>query len=166
MVRVDSPPSKIIKGAVAGLLATLPMTLFMRAAWRMLPRREQYALPPRLITRKLTKKAGVDSKLDAQELTWLTLTLHFLFGAAAGSLYGVVEERVPLNESTKGSLWGLAVWSGSYLGWLPAFEILPPATVHPWRRNLLMIVAHLVWGIALGLFTRVMNARRTYIDLK
>jgi uncharacterized membrane protein YagU involved in acid resistance len=108
----------------------------------------------------------VDEKLDADELTWLTLTLHFLFGAATGSLYGVIEPSVRLNESVKGSLMGLAVWSGSYLGWIPAFHILPPATQHPWRRNVLMIVAHLVWGVALGIFTRIMSTRRSYIDLE
>jgi uncharacterized membrane protein YagU involved in acid resistance len=165
MVRVDSPSQKILKGAVAGLLATLPMTIFMRAAWRMLPRREKYPLPPRLITRTLTKETGVDSKLDADQLTWLTLTFHFLFGAVAGSLYGALEQRVPIDENTKGSLMGLAVWSGSYLGWIPALGILPPATVQPWRRNLLMIIAHLIWGISLGILMRIMNARRTYIDL-
>jgi len=166
MARFNSPFQNLVKGALAGLLATLPMTIFMRSAWRMLPRREKYPLPPRLITRRLTKETGVDEKLDANELTWLTLTLHFLFGAATGSLYGVLEPRVPLNETVKGSLMGLAVWSGSYLGWLPAFHILPPATQHPWRRNVLMIAAHLVWGIALGIFTRIMSAHRSYIDLE
>ena len=162
----NSPYKQLIKGAVAGLVATVPMTIFMRSAWRMLPRREKYPLPPRLITRRLTKETGIDPKLDADQLTWLTLTLHFLFGAAAGSVYGVIEPRVPLDETVKGSLMGVAVWSGSYLGWIPAFHILPPATEHPWRRNVLMIVAHLVWGIALGLATRIMNARRSYIDLR
>ena len=166
MRQINSPFDQLIKGAIAGLLATVPMTIFMRSAWRLLPKREKYPLPPRLITRRLTKETGVDDQLDADQLTWLTLTLHFLFGAATGALYGVIESRVPLNENIKGSLMGMAVWSGSYLGWIPAFHILPPATEHPWRRNLLMILAHLVWGIALGLATRIMNARRSYIDLK
>jgi uncharacterized membrane protein YagU involved in acid resistance len=166
MRQINSPFDQLIKGAIAGLLATVPMTIFMRSAWRLLPKHEKYPLPPRLITRRLTKETGVDDQLDADQLTWLTLTLHFLFGAATGALYGVIEPRVPLNESVKGSLMGMAVWSGSYLGWIPAFHILPPATEHPWRRNLLMILAHLVWGTALGLATRIMNARRSYIDLK
>lgn len=160
MVRISPLFEKAIRGAGAGFLATFPMTVFMRTAWRRLPGREKYPLPPRLITRKLVREVGVEENLDPDELTWLTLTLHFLFGAAAGSLYGIVEERVPLDESTKGPLMGLAVWSGSYLGWIPAFGILPPATEHPWRRNLLMIVAHLVWGLALGIFSRMMRVRR------
>lgn len=166
MVRDTSPFQNLIKGALAGLLATVPMTIFMRRAWRMLPRREKYPLPPRLITRKMTKETSVDDKLNADELTSLTLTLHFLFGAATGSLYGVIEPRIRLNANVKGILMGLAVWSGSYLGWIPAFHILPPATEHPWRRNVLMILAHVVWGMFLGTFTRIMSAHRMYIDLE
>jgi putative membrane protein len=50
----------------------------------------------------------------------------------------------------KGSLFGLIVWSGSYLGLLPGLEILSPATRHPAGRNALMIIAHIVWGSTLG----------------
>ncbi|HAE50229.1 MAG: hypothetical protein CMO30_07955 [Tistrella sp.] len=42
------------------------------------------------------------------------------------------------------------MWAASYLGWIPAARILKPATRHPWRRNLLMIAAHLVWGASLA----------------
>ncbi|MCA1636528.1 MAG: hypothetical protein LC802_23280 [Acidobacteria bacterium] len=45
----------------------------------------------------------------------------------------------------------MAVWAGSYLGWLPAAGILRPATEHPPRRTALMIAAHVVWGVAAGL---------------
>ncbi len=50
-----------------------------------------------------------------------------------------------------GAGFGLAVWAGSYLGWLPAAGILRPATEHPPRRVALMIAAHLVWGASAGL---------------
>jgi uncharacterized membrane protein YagU involved in acid resistance len=50
----------------------------------------------------------------------------------------------------KGSLAGMIVWGGSYLGLLPALGIIPPATKHPRRRTALMIAAHLVWGVATG----------------
>jgi hypothetical protein len=50
-----------------------------------------------------------------------------------------------------GVSWGLAVWAGSYQGWLPAAKILRPATEQPARRTLLMIGAHVVWGMVLGI---------------
>jgi hypothetical protein len=50
-----SPFQKMIQGAGAGLLATLPMTIFMQAAWMRLPAPENYPLPPRQVTRKLAR---------------------------------------------------------------------------------------------------------------
>ncbi len=171
MVRANSLSQKMIQGAVAGLLATFPMTIFMLMAWKRLPEREKYPLPPRLITRNLVKEVEPPQKLGNQKLTVLTLLLHFLFGAMTGSLYGMMENRIPFHRIVKGSLYGLSVWSGSYLGWLPAFGILSPATKHPWRRNLLMIAAHLVWGTALGVFTQELNTHplnvnQKYIDIE
>lgn len=159
MVREISPAQKIMKGAAAGLLATVPMTVFMRAAWRLLPRREQYPLPPRLITRKVVKEKETD------RLTILTYLFHFLFGAAAGGAYALIEDKIRLRPGAKGIFMGLVVWTGSYLGWIPLMGILTPATKHPLRRNVLMIVAHVIWGFALGRLMRDINPHRRYIDL-
>lgn len=172
MAHGDSLPQKMLQGAVAGLLATIPMTIFMLTAWKRLPEREKYPLPPRLITRNLVKEVQPPRKLGNRKLTALTLLLHFLFGAVTGSLYGLIEEKIPLkNGSAKGSLYGLSVWSGSYLGWIPALGILSPATKHPWHRNVLMIVAHLIWGTALNNLTHSLSAHPwnltpKYIDLE
>lgn len=164
MSNMNSPYMKLIQGAGAGLVATLPMTLFMRSAWKHLPASEQYPLPPRQITKRVI---GLRNfwRLSGDEQTGLTLLFHFLFGAAAGSVYGMVEEKIPVNPAIKGPLAGMAVWTGSYLGWVPALGILPPATEHPWRRNLMMIVAHLIWGMTLGALARVMDMEKTDITL-
>lgn len=141
---------KMLHGAAAGMVATLPMTIFMQTAWLRLPAREMNPLPPRRITRRLLRETGLHPRISETNERVLTWVLHFLFGAAAGSLYGILDDRIPGRQSVKGTLAGMVVWSGSYLGWIPALGILPPATRHPWRMNLLMIVAHFVWGISLG----------------
>lgn len=151
----------MIKGALAGLLATFPMTLFMRAAWRMLPPHEKYPLPPRLITKKLLHTVEPNEQLDADSLTALSLLFHFLFGAVAGAIYGVFEAKIPINDTAKGTMMGTAVWSGSYLGWIPRLGILPSAMEQPWRRNALMIVAHFIWGGVLGILTRMFKGTRS-----
>jgi uncharacterized membrane protein YagU involved in acid resistance len=167
MEKFKPPHLKLSQGALAGMAATLPMTLFMRSAWNRLPKREKYPLPPRQITRRLLKPAR---QLKEPQQRALTLFLHFTFGASAGLIYGAVEEKIPLPGLIKGPLAGMAVWTVSYLGWIPALGILPSAVDHPWRRNLLMIVAHLIWGLALGAFAGMMNSGyrsgTTYIDLE
>ncbi len=167
MEKSKAPYLKLSQSAIAGMMATLPMTIFMRSAWKQLPEQEQYALPPRQITRKVIKPAR---KLNERKQTALTLFLHFAFGAVAGLIYGMVEGKVPVPHAVKGPLAGMAVWTGSYLGWIPALGILPSAIEHPWRRNLLMIVAHLIWGLTLGAVVRMFNSGltsgKTYIDLE
>jgi hypothetical protein len=167
---MDNPTSvhqKLTQGALAGMIATLPMTIFMRSAWKWLPRREKYPLPPRQITRNVLKPS---SNLSEHQKKALTLALHFAFGAATGMAYGALEEKIPGHPAVKGPLAGMAVWTGSYLGWIPALGILPSAVEHPLRRNVLMIVAHLIWGLTLGAFARMLSSglllRKTYIDLE
>ena len=149
---------KLLNGALAGFIATAPMSLTMVLGWRLLPRREKYHLPPRLITEEIAEKVGIEDHMDENELIGLTVVSHFGYGAIFGALYSLFEQRIPSHSSLKGALTGVALWMGSYLGWLPALGILTPATRHPWRRNLLMIVAHVVWGVTLGEITRKLNS--------
>ena len=146
-------------GALAGLIATVPMTLVMLIGWGLLPRREQYPLPPREITEEMAEKANIEAKLTDNQLTVASLFSHFAYGAMTGSIYAVLERKMRGADELKGVVAGLLVWVGSYLGWLPALRILKPATQHPWRRNLLMIVAHLVWGVTLGEVTQLLNSK-------
>ena len=155
--------NKVLLGALAGFVATGPMTLAMKLMHRQLPAPERYPLPPREITMELAEEAGVKEHMDETERWRATVAGHFAYGAAMGALYVPLTERLPAHPALKGIGWGLAVWTGSYLGWLPALGILSPATEHPPRRNALMIAAHLVWGATTGLIAdsaeRMLNDR-------
>jgi uncharacterized membrane protein YagU involved in acid resistance len=142
--------------AVAGFVATVPMTIFMVLLHRRLPEEEQYPLPPREITMKAADEAGVIDHLSPEARSAATLITHFGFGAAAGALYGAVADSIPLPSRLKAVLFGLGVWSVSYLGIFPALGVLTPATEHPPRRNALMIAAHVVWGLALGTLAKLL----------
>ena len=139
--------NRILLGALAGLAATGPMTLAMKLMHEQLPREEQYPLPPRQVTEGLVEKAGVSEQMDEEGRESATWVSHFAYGAACGALYGAVSgERIDEHALLAGVGFGLAVWAGSYLGWLPAAGIISPATEHPARRTALMIAAHAVWG--------------------
>ena len=151
--------SKLLTGALAGCIATAPMTLAMEVMHRWLPPSERYPLPPSEITAKLTEEAGVAPQIDQGQHTALTLLNHFGYGAAVGAIYALLASRLraPLPAALGGSGYGLLVWAVSYLGLLPALGILRPATEHPERRNALMIVAHLIWGSITGLIVARMQ---------
>jgi uncharacterized membrane protein YagU involved in acid resistance len=151
---------RLLQGAVAGFVGTAPMTAFMVIGWRLLPAHEKYPLPPRQILGEVTERLGVADRMSEGGLVAATLVSHFSYGALFGSMYALFEQKVPLESSMKGALAGLALWVGSYLAWLPALGILPPATRHPWRRNLLMIVAHLIWGVTMSEVARKLNAKK------
>lgn len=120
------------------------MTLTMGALYRRLPASQRYSLPPKKIARKLLQKSGMDS-LTSSQRDMLTCISHFGYGALAGAAYDGWTSR-PSHPFLKGSLFGLGLWIVSYLGWIPAFQILPSATKQPKERNSLMIAAHVVWG--------------------
>lgn len=149
---------RLLQGAMAGFIATVPMSISMLIGWRLLPRREKYPLPPRLITEEITERVGIEDRLDEKELAGLSILSHFCYGVVFGAIYALFEQWVSLRSSLKGALSGTALWVGSYLGWLPAMDILPPATRQPPRRNLVMIIAHVIWGLTLGEIMRKLTA--------
>lgn len=155
---------RLLNGAIGGFVGTVTMTAVMVTGWHLLPVDEKYALPPRQIVGELTERLGIQDRMHEEDLLATTLASHFSYGAFFGSLYTLWDQRIPLPHSMKGMLAGIALWVGSYLGWLPAAGILPPATRHPWRRNLLMIVAHLVWGSTMGMVVKVLGAEKQYLD--
>lgn len=150
-----------IAGANAGFLATLPMTVAMEGMFQELPFSERYPLPPRQITQELARKLGLDGELTEQQHQALSLVSHFGYGAAMGGIYGLATGQTVPRGAVSGMLFGLGVWGASYLGLLPAVQLLPPATEHPAHRNALMILAHLVWGASMGALTKRMAGSPT-----
>lgn len=148
--RADQPERALLKGTVAGFVATLPMTIFMLATQRFLPKRQQYRLPPEMITSELAHRAHVSHHLNKRLVLGATLVSHFGYGAAMGAAYGPLHKRVPLPAVAQGVLFGLVVWAASYLGLLPLLGISASGDREPLRRNLMMIAAHTVWGAAMG----------------
>jgi putative membrane protein len=147
-----------LAGAVSGFMATVPMTIAMEALHRRLPWRERYALPPREITMNIADAAGVKEHLPEEGRFAATIVGHFGYGAAVGALYAPLARSLKAPVIVKGALFGMLVWTVSYLGILPMVHVLPPATKQPTRRNELMIASHLVWGIVLALLTQRLNS--------
>jgi uncharacterized membrane protein YagU involved in acid resistance len=127
------------------------MTAVMLRLHQDLPAAERQPLPPREITEKLLEGAGVAGEISEEQTTALTWSSHFSYGARVGAIYGLAAPLLPGPKVLSGGFFGLLIWLDSYMGWLPLFRVLPPATREAPRRNLLMIAAHLVWGAATGI---------------
>jgi uncharacterized membrane protein YagU involved in acid resistance len=147
---------RLVLGFICGIVASGPMSVVMVLLHRRLPERERYPLPPREITTKAIEQVAEPDKIDPAMRSVLTWLAHFGYGGAAGALYAEVERRLPGRASVRGLLFGLLVWTTSYLGLLPGLRVLTPVTEHPLRRSALMIAAHFVWGWFLAMIYDVL----------
>jgi hypothetical protein len=145
--------SRVAIGAIAGFVATMAMTVAMRRLHRKLPARERYPLPPR----QLTDRALAPPARHAPDLTLLA---HFAYGAGCGALLAAANPRM---GKVSGALAGGGIWLASYMGWIPAFGLLSPATGHPRRRSLVMLGAHFAWGWSTAGGMRELGRARTTI---
>lgn len=145
--------ARLVIGGIAGFVATMAMTSAMRRLHKMLPAKERYPLTPREI---------VDATLDPPRSVApdLTLAVHFAYGAGCGALLAAASLRM---GRVTGSIAGGGIWLASYMGWIPAFGVLKPATGHPLRRNAVMIAAHFVWGWSTSEAIRELTAARDTI---
>lgn len=140
-------------GAIAGLVATGPMTAFMKGVHATLPPDEQTPIPPREITERATAMAGVRQELSDGERLGLSVAAHFAFGATTGAVYGPLAHHFRLPPVAGGIAYGLGVWATSYLGWLPAAGLYRSPGREPAGRHFMIFGAHVVWGAVLGVLT-------------
>jgi putative membrane protein len=156
---------EMLIGIISGLVATGPMTgVMLLLFYTVLPGRHKYRLPPSQITNRLINRFKIGrrkapSTNQRKVLTWLA---HFGYGGGTGSLYPLTAGRLPVPPVISGMLFGMGVWLVSYMGWLPAADILPPATRLPRDRNILMILSHLAWGSVIGILTSKMEDKHDF----
>ena len=156
IVRANNRP--LLQGAFAGFAGTIPMTIFMLATQRFLPRGERYDLPPEIITQDLADKADIRYRMNKAQILAATTLSHFGYGATMGVLYSLLVEKIALPAVVKGIIFGLIVWVASYFGLLPLLGISESGHREPMRRNLMMIAAHVVWGSTTGLVAGILES--------
>ena len=140
----------VLMGAAAGTLATVPMTLFWEVMHARLPGEPPRPLPPREVVEALAVKAGVSRHLSERDVEWLAMAAHVGYGAFTGALLGLPTPRGARGVAA-GMLFGLGVWSASYLGWLPATGVRHSPRYDLPARTALVLSSHLLWGAVAGL---------------
>lgn len=152
--------NKYLAGAIAGTAAAVPMSLLMLYLHRRIPKEERRPLPPKQITVKIAGELGAREAVDEKtERNLASSASHFAYGAATGAFYAAFAPRIDLPPVVKGTAYGLAVWTGSYLGLLPLFRVRETAATRPASENAMMIAAHVVWGATLGVIAARLESR-------
>jgi len=159
MVRRDSAIlAALVDGGSGGGVGTMVMSLVMLGARRAGLVGE---LPPGRMAAALLDAVGLRGAPGWARDT-LAVVLHLGFGAAAGSFFALlrVRLRMPVVPVLQGMAYGLVVWFVSYMGWVPAFGLLPAATRDEPRRPVVMVLAHLIYGAVLGALVGRRSRRR------
>ena len=143
--------NNVLTGAVAGTVATVPMTIFWEALHERMPGEPPRPLPPREVAEALAVKAGISRQLTEQQIEWLSLAVHFGYGALTGAIFGTMAPRHVGTGIGAGMLFGLGVWATSYFGWLPATGVRQSPRYDVPARTRLIVASHLLWGAAAGL---------------
>jgi hypothetical protein len=149
-----------LNGAASGFLATFPMTVVMLGIRKTLPIFHQHSIPPYKITTRISRKLKLHLPWETKKKKAFTTASHLGYGTAGGVLYSTFANKSDLPPAVKGTVFGLAIWAGSYFGWLPATKILPASMEHP-KRHAMMAASHVVWGTTMAyIFERVEKTRR------
>jgi hypothetical protein len=136
--------------AASGAIATAAMSAVMIVGDRVGLLGEP---PPVAITRTALRGAGVERPSGTAGL--LAPMAHLLFGVQGGIAFGLLRRLVPgVPGVLLGPIFALGVYGFSYKGWIPALGILPPPEDDRPGRPTVMIVAHVVYGLALGWLIR------------
>jgi hypothetical protein len=157
--------NSVVRGSLAGLAATAPMSLAMRTGEKLIPVHDKGHLPPRQVTEGLLRKLGLRKFLDREHRETASLLAHYGFGAAAGALLGATTARTTsIPKPVTGAAVGVLVWAASYLGGLPAAGLRENMLNEPPERAMQMIGAHLVWGAIAGALFEAMSSPRAWKD--
>jgi hypothetical protein len=150
------------EGGLGGLAATLAMSGAILAAGRLGLMGEY---PPERVAHRGLREAGW-GPLSAEQLDGpVGAALHVAFGAALGAVFAtglapvvrVIRRRLPARPPAAvalpiaGAAFGSGVWLVSYWDWIPWLGIMPPPDRDRPDRQATMLVAHWIFGAALGM---------------
>ena len=141
----------VVRGAVAGTVATAAMSALMLAL-----RDRMGEQPPDAIVKSAAH--AVCARPTESEADGMAVVAHVGFGASVGAAYALLPRVGP--PAARGVATALAVYAASYQGWVPALGILPRATRDKPGRPRVMIAAHVVYGAVLGVLEERLRARR------
>ena len=135
--------SALLKGLLAGAIGGLLATAVKSFAEKIYPHRTHgEPEPPDVAAEKL---AG--HPLDETSKAIASESIHWVFGTAAGALYGVLAELYPAVTSKSGATFGLTLMSVTHQGALPAFGLSEPVEDQTVRERTSESATHILYGV-------------------
>lgn len=154
----------LLRGIVAGLAGGLVGSWAMsecQKLWRLNPRdnqahaeRSKRRQPKRNVEQAAVSRLAVtlaaeffhDDTTSQQEKA-AGLTIHYILGAAMGTVYGAVGENTSQITAGTGLLWGTAIWLVGDETVVPLIGLSKPLGDYPFSEQLQTLASHLVYGL-------------------
>ncbi len=149
----------VLKGMLAGAAAGVAATAAKTLAERVYPPRTQgQPEPPDVLAEKVadtfaSHPLSPGSKAVAKE------TIHWIFGVAAGAVYGVLAEFYPAATSRRGINFGMTLMALTHESALPAFGLSAAPGDQTAREKTSEMATHVVYGLVAETVRR--NVRKT-----
>ncbi|HZD50602.1 MAG TPA: DUF1440 domain-containing protein [Silvibacterium sp.] len=143
----------IVKGAVAGLIGGLAGAGAKALAEHLFPPRVAGQTPPPVALAE--QVAGHPLPLGKKKAAMQTI--HWGFGAAAGTVYGAMVEVEPSLGAWRGAAFGLALNKITHESILPRMGLSAPKNKQPTQERISEWVTHAVYGIFTDSVRRVVR---------
>lgn len=150
----------VVAGFAAGLVASLAMDLFQRAASSLQSDEGGTDEDPatvkaaNAVARQVTGRSVPRSAKPAAGEA-----VHYATGAGLGVLYGGLAELAPVTTAGAGAGYAVATWAALDEGAVPALGWGPKATETPLSSHAYGLASHLVYGVTLELARRLIRER-------
>ncbi|SFS20876.1 putative membrane protein [Granulicella pectinivorans] len=133
----------LVKGLIAGLIGGIAGAAAKHVAEKIYPPRVKgEPVPPEVLAQRV---AG--GTLTTGEKQAAGESVHWLFGASAGAVYGGVAEYYPQATSKEGASFGLVLATVTHEGVLPAIGLVTTPQKQSQREQTSEMTSHIVYGV-------------------
>jgi len=140
----------IFKGALAGLVGGIAGAGVKVIAEKMLPPRVQGQIPPPVALAE--QVAGHPLKPSQQQAAMQSI--HWIFGALAGAVYGAAVEIEPSLGAWKGAAFGVTLNRLTHESLLPKLGLSAPVGHQPTQERISEWVSHAAYGVVTDIVRR------------
>ena len=143
MAFLQSTATCLRRGFLAGAVGGLAGSATKALGEAIYPPRTQGQTPPPVV---LAERVAGHS-LDETQKTASMQAIHYVFGALAGGVYGLLAENYPLVRVGYGAGFGLVLLALTHESVVPLFKLSAPPTAQPAREQLSELVTHSIFGV-------------------
>jgi hypothetical protein len=175
----ETPLAVFAKGAMAGLSATVLVSILSRLTFGTMDGRERKPAPRRHLAEAITPGEALMRAADAgpegsagkfalkvatgffgrdasQHAHALGEAVHFAYGSFWGAMFALAFASSRKPSPSTATCLGLGLWAIGPATLVPAMKLMPPLRHYPPERTGLLVAGHLIYSWAtFGLFQKV-----------